>query len=56
MDEVCDISNKEQLSISQFYVLNGSVNEIFMDFVPVTRITSDIVLKIASAMVSGCKQ
>jgi len=36
-DEVCDISNKEQLSISLHYTLNGSVKEVFMNFVPVAR-------------------
>ena len=43
VDEVCDISNKEQLSISLRYALNGSVKEIFMDFVPVARITGSTI-------------
>jgi len=34
-DEACDISNKEQLSISLCYALNDSVKEILMDFAPV---------------------
>ena len=38
-DEACVISNKEHLSISTRYVLNGSVEEMFMDFVPVVMIT-----------------
>lgn len=38
-DEVVDVSNKEQLSISCRYVLSGGVKEVFVDFVEVERIT-----------------
>ena len=38
-DELSDISNKEQLSISFQYVLDGMVREVFADFVEVERIT-----------------
>ena len=30
-DEVCDISNKEQLSVSFRYVLDGQIREVFAD-------------------------
>ena len=42
-DKACDISNKEQLSISIRYVLNGSLKEMLMDFVPVVRITGSAI-------------
>jgi len=42
-DEVCDISTKKQLSISLFYALNASVIEVFMDFIPVARITGSAI-------------
>lgn len=38
-DELCDVSNTEQLSISFRYVLDGNVKEVFADFVEVERIT-----------------
>ena len=38
-DEVTDISNKEQLSISFRYVFDNSVKEVFIDFIAVERIT-----------------
>lgn len=38
-DEVTDIGNKEQLSISLRYVFEGLVHEIFIDFIEVERIT-----------------
>ena len=42
-DEVCDISNKVQLSILLCHALNGNVKEIFMNFVPVARITGSVI-------------
>ena len=39
VDEVTDISNKEQLSISLRYVYYGTVKEVFIAFVSVERIT-----------------
>lgn len=38
-DEVCDVSNKEQLSLCVRYVQASSVKERFLDFVEVERIT-----------------
>ena len=38
-DQLQDISNKEQLSISFRYVLDGTVKEVFADLVEVERIT-----------------
>lgn len=38
-DELSDVSNKEQLSISFRYVFDGNVKEVFADFVEVERIT-----------------
>ena len=38
-DEVVDVANKEQLSISFRYVFNGLVKEVFLDFIEVERIT-----------------
>ena len=39
VDEVTDISNKEQVSISLRYVYYGTVKEVFIAFVSVERIT-----------------
>ena len=41
-DEVTDLSNKEQLSLALRYVLNGSVKEVFVDFIFVGRITGEV--------------
>ena len=41
-DEVTDLSNKEQLSLALRYVLNGSVKEVFVDFIFVERITGEV--------------
>ena len=49
-DEVADVSNKEQLSISCRYVLDGGVKEVFVDFVEVARITGK---EIASAIINS---
>ena len=38
-DELSDISNKEQVSLPFQYVLDGTVKEVFADFVEVERIT-----------------
>jgi len=38
-DEVTDVANREQLSISVRYCLDFSVKEVFLDFVQVERIT-----------------
>lgn len=38
-DEVCDVSNKEQLSLCLRYVHEGVVKEVFLDFAQVERIT-----------------
>ena len=38
-DELSDVANKEQLSISFRYVYRGAVKEVFVDFVEVERIT-----------------
>ena len=38
-DELSDIFNKEQVSLSFRYVLDGTVKEVFADFVEVERIT-----------------
>ena len=40
-DKVSDISNKEQLSLSFRYVCDGSIKEVFGDFVKVERITGE---------------
>ena len=42
-DEVCDVSNKEQLSILLRCALDGCVKEVFMDFVFVDRITGSVI-------------
>ena len=48
-DEVTDISNKEQLSVSFRYLQGDSVKEVFLDFIEVERITgrvlADAILK-----------
>ena len=41
-DEVCDISNKEQLSLCIRYVHDSAVKEVFLDFVQVERITGKV--------------
>ena len=41
-DEVTDLSNKEQLSLALRYVLNGTVKEVFVDFIFVERITGQV--------------
>ena len=46
-DELSDISNKEQVSLSFWYVLDGTVKEVFADFAEVERITGK---EIAGAM------
>ena len=38
-DEVTDTANKEELSLSLRFVLDGVVKEVFVDFVEVERIT-----------------
>lgn len=38
-NEVTDVANKEQLSISIRYCLDCCVKEVFLDFVEVVRIT-----------------
>ena len=41
-DEVTDLSNKEQLPLALRYVLNGTVKEVFVDFIFVERITGQV--------------
>ena len=41
-DEVTDVANKEQLSISLRYVINSGVKEVFVDFMEVERITGEV--------------
>lgn len=41
-DEVTDLSNKEQLSLTLRYVMNGRVKEVFVDFIFVERITGEV--------------
>ena len=41
-DEVTDAVNKEQLSLVLCYVLDGTVKEVFVDFMEVERITGDV--------------
>ena len=38
-DEVADVGNREQLSLSLRFILDDDVNEVFIDFVEVQRIT-----------------
>lgn len=38
-DELSDVANKEQLSVSFRYVFEGKVKEVFVDFIEVERIT-----------------
>lgn len=40
-DEVTDVSNKEQVSISLRYIYDGTVKEVFIAFVSVERITGE---------------
>ena len=40
-DEVADVSNKEQLSLTVRYVLDRTVKEMFVDFIEVERITGE---------------
>ena len=42
VDEVADVANKEQLSISLRYVIEGDVKDVFVDFVEVKRITEKV--------------
>ena len=41
-DEVTDTANKEELSLSLRFVLDGAVKEVFVDFVEVERITGQV--------------
>ena len=41
-DEVTDTVNKEELSFSLRFVLDGTVKEVFVDFVEVERITGQV--------------
>ena len=41
-DKVTDTANKEELSISLRFVLDGTVKEVFVDFVEVERITGQV--------------
>lgn len=41
-DEVTDTSNLEQLSICIRYVFDSNIKEVFLDFVPVERITGKV--------------
>lgn len=41
-DEVNDVSNKEQLSISFRYLQGDNVKEVFLDFIEVERITGRV--------------
>ena len=41
-DEVTDAANKEELSLSLRFVLDGTVKEVFVDFVVVERITGQV--------------
>ena len=40
-DEMADVSNKEQLSLTVRYVLDRTVKEMFVDFIEVERITGE---------------
>ena len=44
-DEVCDVSNKEQLSIALRYTFDSCIKEVFMDFIVVDRITGNAIAK-----------
>ena len=44
-DEVTDLANKEQLSLVLRYILDGNVNEVFVDFVFVERITGAVLAR-----------
>ena len=41
-DEVTDMANKEELSLSLCFVNDGSVKEVFVDFVEVERKTGQV--------------
>ena len=41
-DEVTDMANKEKLSLSLRFVLDGTVKEVFVDFMEVERITGEV--------------
>ena len=41
-DEVTDTANKEELSLSLRFLLDGTVREVFVDFVEVERITGQV--------------
>ena len=41
-DEVTDSANKEELSLALRYILDGSIKEVFVDFVEVERITGAV--------------
>ena len=41
-DEVTDTANKEELSISLRFVLDGTIKEVFVDFMEVERITGQV--------------
>ena len=41
-DEVTDTANKEELSLSLRFVVDGTVKEVFVDFVEVERITGQV--------------
>ena len=44
-DKVTDITNKEELSLSLRFVLDGVVKEMFVDFVEVERITGKVLAR-----------
>ena len=41
-DEVTNMVNKEKLSLSLRFVLDGTVKEMFVDFMEVERITGEV--------------
>lgn len=41
-DEVTDSANKEELSLALRYILDGSIKEVFVDFVEVEHITGAV--------------
>ena len=44
-DEVTDAANKEELSLVLRYVFNEKINEVFVDFIEVERITGEVLGK-----------
>uniref|UniRef100_A0A1X7TFQ6 DUF4371 domain-containing protein n=1 Tax=Amphimedon queenslandica TaxID=400682 RepID=A0A1X7TFQ6_AMPQE len=44
-DEVTDAENKEELSLVLRYVFNEKINEVFVDFIEVERITGEVLGK-----------